>query len=175
MQLKVAVYVVTFLCIKSRTTSKQVVAWNITEAWLTKTKLYNSILACIKLGWQFLKVDKKKNRDKIMQKINEWRMTMRFLNYLHVYTRSRDSNIGSTFEICKRSSCFLKVKQSQMNLKLCLVLWKSVDRHAHYFFFYHVNYQYLLYKFNTINTAKVYVHRQQFYSAKTNILQLRKR
>lgn len=107
-----------------------------------------------------------------MQKINEWRMTMRFLNYLHVYTRSRDSNIGSTFEICKRSSCFLKVKQSQMNLKLCLVLWKSVDRHAHYFFFYHVNYQYLLYKFNT---AKVYVHRQPFFSAKTNILQLRKR
>lgn len=121
-----------FLCIKSRTTSKQVVAWNITEAWLTKTKLYNSILACIKLGWQFLKVEKK-NRDKIMQKINEWRMTMRFLNYLHVYTRSRDSNIGSTFEICKRSSCFLKVKQ--MNLELCLVLWKSVDRHAHYYFF----------------------------------------
>lgn len=109
-----------------------------------------------------------------MQKINEWRMTMRFLNYLHVYTRSRDSNIGSTFEICKRSSCFLKVKQSQMNLELCLVLWKSVDRHALYFF-YHVNYQYLLYKFNTINTAKVYVHRQQFFSAKTNILQLRKR
>lgn len=134
MQLKVAVYVVTFLCIKSRTTSKQVVAWNITEAWLTKTKLYNSILACIKLGWQFLKVEKK-TRDKIMQKINEWRMTMRFLNYLHVYTRSRDSNIGPTFEICKRSSCFLKVKQSQMNLELCLVLWKSVDRHAHYFFF----------------------------------------
>lgn len=88
---------------------------------------------------------RKKTRDKIMQKINEWRMTMRFLNYLHVYTRSRDSNIGSTFEICKRSSCFLKVKQSQMNLELCLVLWKSVDRHAHYYFFYHVNYQYLLY------------------------------
>lgn len=107
-----------------------------------------------------------------MQKINEWRMTMRFLNYLHD-TRSRDSNIGSTFEICKRSSCFLKVKQ--MNLELCLVLWKSVDRHAHYYFFYHVNYQYLLYKFNTINTAKVYVHRQQVISAKTNILQLRKR
>lgn len=78
---------------------------------------------------------RKKTRDKIMQKINEWRMTMRFLNYLHVYTRSRDSNIGSTFEICKRSSCFLKVKQSQMNLELCLVLWKSVDRHAHYYFF----------------------------------------
>lgn len=73
----------------------------------------------------------KKTRDKIMQKINEWRMTMRFLNYLHD-TRSRDSNIGSTFEICKRSSCFLKVKQ--MNLELCLVLWKSVDRHAHYYF-----------------------------------------
>lgn len=78
---------------------------------------------------------RKKPRDKIMQKINEWRMTMRFLNYLHVYTRSRDSNIGSTFEICKRSSWFLKVKQSQMNLELCLVLWKSVDRHAHYYFF----------------------------------------
>lgn len=111
-----------------------------------------------------------------MQKINEWRMTMRFLNYLHVYTRSRDSNIGSTFEICKRSSCFLKVKQSQMNLELCLVLWKSVDRHAHYFFFTTLIINiYCIYKFNTINTAKVYVHRQQVFSAKTNILQLRKR